>query len=351
MNEKLIPDKVDYILKSKLGEGLSSEVFLAVRREPQFQIEQTIALKWFKSAELSERWKFEFDLLNKVKSPYCVQIMGWDVLEGRPGLLLEYLDGVNLDKLQLKQKLETQEIDFVCDQILKGLIDLNNQQLCHGDLNPSNVMIESNGKVQLIDFGLKDIKKNKLFLSPDFCPDEVLQGKKPPSFEADLYALGCIRSFLLGEDDKLSLSLKQERKPYQIKSQNSELKSLGKKAKASKEKAMSVAKQRTQVFSGLARPATSKIRLAVGVFAAAFLLIFPSSSILFDYTDYGMASFRSQKWMQVSLSGKSLGYTPTEAIAIKKGRHSLVFQGANKIFHRKFINIASDYWHVIVLEE
>ena len=350
MSKILNPDQVEYVFEFKLGEGLNSEVYLATRRQPQSGLEQKMAIKWFKSMELSENWKFEFNQLCQFKSPYCVQVMGWDLLEGRPSLLLEYVDGLNLDKLYLRAALSEDEVDFICSQILNGILDLQSQNLIHGDLNPSNIMVDVEGRIRLIDFGLKDTKGEKLFVSPAFCAPEVLNGETLV-LESDLYSLGCVREFLRGgKTDAISIQLKERREVPKF-SVNHLPKSLRTKVYSHRDQLSKMRRQYTQVTSER-KQRLSKEALAVRVILGFLFLISLSSSLPQNqYGRYGFVSFRSEKWAKVNLEGKAIGYTPTDILAVSSGMKNLTWEGAEGQVWYKKIEVRVGVLQIVALKK
>ena len=347
MARRLIPDKVEYVLSEKLGEGLNSEVYLASRREPRSGIQQTIALKWFKSLELAENWKFEFQQLCQFNSSYCVQVMGWDWIQGRPGLLLEYIDGINLDRLSIGEPLPLYDVDFICSQVQEGLKDLHEGGFCHGDLNPGNIMISPEGQIKLIDFGLKDLKAEKIFVSPAFCDPNVLQGRKP-DLGSDLYSLACIRDFLLagqekgrkggkgeeaGEEAAFSRRWKQSRKCVDFK--------VGPPSKNLKRRIHEKLKSRqasttyhTRVYTTW-KPASGPWQLMKHfILIVSAMALFPFSGESFSSPPSGFLSLRSHFWVKVELDGKSLGYSPIVLQVLPAGKRQLKLQGAQGSFQK-----------------
>lgn len=183
--------EIEFEVQELLGEGGQGRVFKALRRDRASGLCQHVALKILHSKTAVELWKKEFASLARVRSPYCVQVLSFERVQGRPALVLELIEGVTLSELGL---LPEALIEEILAQIERGLTDLRDQGVFHGDLSPHNVMIGRDGGVRLLDFGLANAT---LRLTPAFAAPERMNGA-PASFAADLYSLGRIEEFLRG---------------------------------------------------------------------------------------------------------------------------------------------------------
>ena len=73
-----------------------------------------------------------------------------------PCIVMEYIDGVTLDKF-LEGKPSKQLRRKVVDQLIDALAYIHGKQIVHRDLKPSNILVTRNGSnVKIIDFGLSD---------------------------------------------------------------------------------------------------------------------------------------------------------------------------------------------------
>ena len=196
----LHPKSFPYQIKEKLGEGLNAYVYKAVKEHPLRGPSQIVALKILKSKTCVKKWRKEFQTLSSISSPYCVSVLGWEILNSKLSLVLEWVEGVTLRDLFLMKEMKEEEILFLCWQIQQGLIDLREAGSYHGDLSPLNVLINTYGQVKLIDFGLSYLEESfftsSFQVTKEFAAPEILMGKKPDYF-SDLYSLGKLMSFLV----------------------------------------------------------------------------------------------------------------------------------------------------------
>lgn len=151
-----------YSIDSPLGEGTFGKVF-RVKRTSDGAI---FALKLLKlwAVEPTERDKLlkRFDQeyeTGRIESNYLVQSYGKGVIEGNPYILMEYCSGGDL-----LQGVEKGSIDLpkAASEILLGLKSLHANGKVHRDLKPENVLIKSDGKVALTDFGIAGDRNKRL---------------------------------------------------------------------------------------------------------------------------------------------------------------------------------------------
>ena len=116
--------------------------------------------------------------------------------------LMEYVDGVSLDKWMLQnQPPSPKQAIIIVEGVAAGLTALHDNETIHQDLKPGNIIIKPDMTAVIIDFGsvfvsglaelanpigLKGILGTASYSDPLY-----LQGKEP-SFQADVYSLGCI---------------------------------------------------------------------------------------------------------------------------------------------------------------
>lgn len=127
--------------------------------------------------------------------------------KNQPYVVMEYLDGVNLDERLDKGILEIDEFYSIANQILDGLIAAHQQNLVHCDLKPENIMLlkkpgkESGWHVKILDFGIAQLARGASFADTEeldvlvgsiyYMAPEMILGEELDA-RTDLYALGCI---------------------------------------------------------------------------------------------------------------------------------------------------------------
>lgn len=207
MSQKKIIKISDYAIIESLGEGLTSCVYKAIKKSPQWGVEQTVALKILKSRDQVHAFAQEVEVLSQLDSPYCVKLLGWQEHEKKPVLVLEYLEGVTLNELLNSAAFSSELIDEIVAQIQEGLRDLHQHELRHGDLGPKNIFITTKGSIKLLDFGFS--RQNKLTAcTPAYLSLEGWAGESLTE-KSDLFSLGLLKYEMLSGE---TVSTQQEAK-------------------------------------------------------------------------------------------------------------------------------------------
>jgi serine/threonine protein kinase len=128
-------------------------------------------------------------------------------------LVMEYVQGQNLHEMLTKRKEPFDEemvIDWasqICDVLT--YLHTHNPPVIYRDLKPSNIMINTNDQVKLVDFGIarpfEDSEDNTHVVSQGYSPPEQYWGAADP--RSDVYALGATIHFLLTGQDPLALTV------------------------------------------------------------------------------------------------------------------------------------------------
>lgn len=105
--------------------------------------------------EQKEKFKKEARRLRRLKNEHIVKVH--DIFEenGTAYYVMDYIDGMNLAE-RLKQTgrpMTESELRLILPQILDALKTVHEDDFCHLDIKPSNIMLEKGGIIKLIDFG------------------------------------------------------------------------------------------------------------------------------------------------------------------------------------------------------
>ncbi len=140
----------------------------------------------------------EFEIGVQLEHPNICRTIGLEKVDNLgPAIVMEYIDGDNLQTLMDRGMLTPALARKIARQLMDALEYMHNKQIIHRDLKPSNIMVTHNGQnVKLIDFGLSDsdsfcILKTPAGTSGFIAPEQMLPDAKPEPI-ADIYSLGCI---------------------------------------------------------------------------------------------------------------------------------------------------------------
>lgn len=124
------------------------------------KLDRRVALKLIHTrgnATEQARLQREAKALARVSHPNVLTIYEVDVLEGRVVLALEFVSGRTLKQLIAGQSgdgLDTERALELLVQAGRGLVALHKRGLIHRDFKPSNVLVGTDGRVRVADFGL-----------------------------------------------------------------------------------------------------------------------------------------------------------------------------------------------------
>lgn len=204
--EERFPEAIGpYLPLRLLGRGGMAAVYLCV--SPQ-GVE--VALKWLErsTGRVVQRFQSEVRALRTLRHPNIVRYVDDGMQDGRPYLVMEYVEGQDLwvyaDKLRLRpaheRYSETRRIGVaLCDALER----VHQAEIVHRDVKPSNVLMEESGRILLSDFGVirdpeiaERTRAGVLIGTTNYCAPEQLRGDSVDG-RADLYGLGCTLFALL----------------------------------------------------------------------------------------------------------------------------------------------------------
>jgi serine/threonine-protein kinase PpkA len=149
-------------------------------------------------ARETERFERERLLLTRVKHPAVVDIYDWGETPQFHYIVTEYFPAGSLE-LRIRNLMKLRDAVDIFVQIAGALVAVHSAGLCHRDLKPGNVMLRSDGRVVLIDFGLAKLidgahavtVAGEIRGSPYYVSPEQADGL-PVDQRSDLYSLGVI---------------------------------------------------------------------------------------------------------------------------------------------------------------
>ncbi|GLT80584.1 hypothetical protein SLA2020_520170 [Shorea laevis] len=147
----------------------------------------------------------EAEILKRVDSPFIVKCLAvFDTIGGELCFLMEHMERGSLhDALCLREILQEDIISGVAERVLRGLHYLHGLQIVHGDIKPSNLLIDGNGDVKIADFGVSKIVVGTCnagdacmgtcaYMSPERIDPERWDGDNADGFAGDIWSLGVV---------------------------------------------------------------------------------------------------------------------------------------------------------------
>ena len=170
---------------------------------------QTVALKFIRTSVLKERalierFRQEPLLARKLAHPNIVRVFDISEADGLFFISMEYIDGADLRSLIARgEGVPLSRFLSVFGQLCSALAYLHSQGIVHSDIQPANLMLDSQGTLKLIDFGVaRELARNtkRKRLPPagnsEYIAPEVLAGQTPTP-AADIFSAGLVLFELL----------------------------------------------------------------------------------------------------------------------------------------------------------
>jgi len=211
-----------YTLQSPIGQGGMGTVWLARRSDGRF--EGRAAVKFLNLSLLGgageERFKREGSILARLAHPNIAHLIDAGVAaSGQPYLILEYVEGRNIDAYCHEHRLEIEARLRLFLDVLAAVAHAHANLIVHRDIKPSNVLVASDGRVKLLDFGIAKLlegetpetaapaltRQGERALTLAYAAPEQVTGSAVTT-GTDVYALGILLYLLLsGKQSPLSM--------------------------------------------------------------------------------------------------------------------------------------------------
>lgn len=226
MDKNLIGILLDdqYQIDTLIGVGGMANVYKAT----DVRSGRTVAVKMLKeecmaNEELVRRFKNESKAISILNHPNIVKV--WDVstYEGRPYIVMEYIDGITL-KEYLNQRggpLTWKEVVHFISKVLSALEHAHSKGIVHRDVKPQNIMLLADGNIKMMDFGIARFSRSqshtisdKAIGSVHYISPEQAKGDLTGA-TADIYSVGIMMYEMLSgrlpflSDSAVSIAIMQ----------------------------------------------------------------------------------------------------------------------------------------------
>ncbi|MBL8242568.1 MAG: protein kinase [Rhodanobacteraceae bacterium] len=190
-----------------LGAGGSASVYLGERADGAYA--QTVAIKNLRNGVLDarerERFARERQLLARLQHPGIARLVDGGITpEGAPYLVLEHIAGLPLDHWCDAQRLPLRQRLALFLAVCATVQFAHRHLVIHRDLKPGNILVDGEGQVKLLDFGIARLLDDseaptataERRLTPAYAAPEQIAGGVM-STAVDVYALGVLLHELL----------------------------------------------------------------------------------------------------------------------------------------------------------
>lgn len=147
-----------YAIREKLGRGGKGVVFKvqdtleestkAIKMVPPSISDSPLAFKDLKQ---------ELKIAARIIHPNVVKVLGLEEYDGHFFIVMEYIEGKNLEQLLAEseeRKLKEPGVIDIMQKMAQGLLEVHKNKVIHRDIKPANIMVTPGGQVKILDFGI-----------------------------------------------------------------------------------------------------------------------------------------------------------------------------------------------------
>ena len=201
-----------YQLVRQIGVGGMGTVYEAIRADQQHARPVAIKLVTNGANAPDALWRFRIErqILASLRHPNIAALIdGGETEEGRPYIVMEYIDGEPLIEYTRRKNLPIEERLRLFRDVCAAVHHAHQMLVIHRDIKPSNVMVTTDGAVKLLDFGIAKLITPELSaagnqttltmvrrLTPQYASPEQVRGE-PLTTATDIYSLGVLLYELL----------------------------------------------------------------------------------------------------------------------------------------------------------
>jgi serine/threonine protein kinase len=195
-----------YELMEKIGGGGMGVVYKARQRG----VDRIVALKLIKnsahSSQERERFLREAQAAGKLDHPNIVPVHDFGEFEGSPYMAMSFVDGGSLKGILQKGLPDPAEVTLWMADVAEAIAHAHERGVIHRDLKPDNILLGTDGRVRVTDFGLARLTEGDHDLTSEgqllgtagyMAPEQARGRKLEIGPHTDVYGLGATLYALL----------------------------------------------------------------------------------------------------------------------------------------------------------
>jgi serine/threonine protein kinase len=185
---------------AQIGRGGMATIY----RGHQTSLNRTVAIKFLSAEHL---WDHQVQEMFDQESLVIAQLSHKNIIHiidrgftagGRPYFVMEYVEGQTLAEKVQQTKMSHSVKVTLSMQICSGLAYAHKNGVIHRDIKPANLLIDSEGHLRILDFGIAWLNANgnpdgqEILGTPDFMAPEQFNAPDSVSPLSDIYSLGAV---------------------------------------------------------------------------------------------------------------------------------------------------------------
>jgi serine/threonine protein kinase len=201
-----------YELQKCIGRGGMGSVWLATRSDNEFKKQVAIKLvkRGMDTQEILRRFRLERQVLAGLTHPNIAALIdGGSTPDGLPYLVMEYVDGIRIDRYCEQHKSTITERLKLFRDVCAAVQYAHGNLVVHRDLKAGNILVTADGTPKLLDFGIAKLIRTEFDtlvaaetrpelrpMTLDYASPEQVRGE-PITTATDVYSLGVLLYKLL----------------------------------------------------------------------------------------------------------------------------------------------------------
>jgi serine/threonine protein kinase len=189
----------DYRLLEEIGRGGMSVVYKALDLEQEEVVTIKVLSPYVaQETRFRERFDREIKLLEKLNQDNIVPILSYGEQDGLTYIAMPFYEGGTLQKRIDEGGLELRQVGPILEDIARALDYAHKRNVVHRDIKPSNILIDTDGRALVSDFGFAYVSTmshsltgSVLIGTPAFMSPEQSSGEQVDA-KSDQYSLGAV---------------------------------------------------------------------------------------------------------------------------------------------------------------
>jgi predicted ATPase/signal transduction histidine kinase/ActR/RegA family two-component response regulator len=150
----MLIDPKGYRILAPLHESASTVVYRAEREHDHRPVVLKILERGASSPGALARYHRELEVLQGLRIPGVVEVLGLEMMQGMPMLVLEDFGAESLARLRRTHRFDLERVLALATRVAAILGALHERGVIHGDVNPSNILLDPRtDELKLADFG------------------------------------------------------------------------------------------------------------------------------------------------------------------------------------------------------
>jgi beta-lactam-binding protein with PASTA domain/serine/threonine protein kinase len=188
-----------YRITERIGIGGMAEVY----RAQDNVLGRVVAVKvmlpqYAEDPDFTRRFRQEASAAANLQSPYIVNVYDWGQDDGTYYIVMEYVRGSDL-KTAITERgaISERKVAQIGSQVCQALSVAHHLDIIHRDIKPQNIMIQPDGNIKVMDFGIARAKNSlkaqtsSVLGTAHYISPEQAQGKELTA-ASDIYSLGIV---------------------------------------------------------------------------------------------------------------------------------------------------------------